>query len=95
MLHNGTPQKPWKIVTIKSWRHFEELVEKHSYREWVFRGQTDSSWWNCVYLPFFRKSLPKSPKYQKIAAGKRHLDVMVRASIDYKQLMKIQSCPFA
>ena len=36
--------KPWETITIKNWRHFEELVEKLIYRQWVFRGQSDSSW---------------------------------------------------
>lgn len=35
--------KPWETITIKNWRHFEELVEKLIYRQWVFRGQSDSS----------------------------------------------------
>ena len=37
-------KKPWKITTIENWHHFEELVEKLSYREWVFRGQSDCNW---------------------------------------------------
>jgi len=40
----ATNRIPWKSITIKDWRHFEELVENLTYREWVFRGQSDSSW---------------------------------------------------
>jgi hypothetical protein len=37
-------KKPWESITIKNWRHFEDLVEMLPYREWVFRGQYDCAW---------------------------------------------------
>jgi len=37
-------EKPWNTVTIDNWNDFEKKVEKLTYRKWVFRGQSDSSW---------------------------------------------------
>ncbi len=31
-------------VTVTSWSHFNNIVSDLRYREWVFRGQSDSSW---------------------------------------------------
>jgi len=37
-------ETPWTKITIKTWKEFESEVEKLTYRRWVFRGQSDSTW---------------------------------------------------
>ena len=36
--------KSFPTKTIRSWSEFEEIVGKHSYRGWVYRGQVDATW---------------------------------------------------
>jgi hypothetical protein len=33
-----------KSIEIESWKHFEEIVNKHSYRKWLYRGQSNANW---------------------------------------------------
>jgi hypothetical protein len=37
-------EAPWSTVTINNLKEFESAVEKLTYRKWVFRGQSDSSY---------------------------------------------------
>ena len=36
--------EPWHVIEIKNWHMFYDEIEKLAYREWVFRGQSDSTW---------------------------------------------------
>lgn len=31
-------------ITLKSWDEFDSIVKRNTYRKWVYRGQTDSTW---------------------------------------------------
>jgi len=42
--HEYTPPKNLKEIHISSWNDFLNTVRGLSYREWVFRGQSDASW---------------------------------------------------
>ena len=37
-------ENPWREITITDWNHFEKEVYKLSYREWLYRGQSDTAW---------------------------------------------------
>lgn len=37
-------EQKWKLVRIDSWAEFDEKVESLDHRQWLFRGQADSSW---------------------------------------------------
>ncbi len=33
-----------KEMIIREWIEFEEVISNHNYREWLYRGQSDSTW---------------------------------------------------
>jgi hypothetical protein len=35
--------KPWEEIRVRSWEHFDEVVESLDLNKWLFRGQSDSS----------------------------------------------------